>query len=274
VILKKILLAFQFLTIIPIKTTGNVSEKDVADSSAFFPLVGVFQGLLISAFSFISLRLFSEGITAGLIIFIYLLTNGGFHLDGLSDTFDALSVKSTGDREKDINKRLAVMKDSTVGPIGVTAICLMILMKYLLIREILAVCPVISGCLLIFLMPVFSKWAVVPAAYHGKNVRTDGLGRIFLENLRIGHLLISTAFMLVACLAAFFIYQRLAPFPSLFIVSGFFSFLLYEMLIIYLFCLFFITLLKRRFGGLTGDNLGAVHEISELVFLTAALLWI
>lgn len=270
--MKKILLAFQFLTIIPIKTTGEVSEKDIADSSIFFPLVGVFQGLLLSALSFMSLRFFSEGITAAFIIFIYLLTNGGFHLDGLSDTFDALSVKSTGNREKDIDKRLAVMKDSTVGPIGVAAICLMILMKYLLIREILVISPGIGKYLLIFLMPVFSKWAVIPAAYHGKNVRADGLGRIFLENLNTRHVFISTGFLLAACLAAFFIYQRpvLAP-PS--VSSGFFVFLLYEMLVIYLFCLFFITVLKGRFGGLTGDNLGAVHEISELVFLTAALLW-
>ncbi|OPY72933.1 MAG: Cobalamin synthase [Syntrophorhabdus sp. PtaU1.Bin058] len=271
--LKNILLAFQFLTIIPIKTTGEVSDKDIADSSIFFPLVGVFQGLLLSALSFISLRFFSEGITAAFIIFIYLLTNGGFHLDGLSDTFDALSVKSTGNREKDIDKRLAVMKDSTVGPIGVAAICLMILMKYLLIREILVSSPGIGKYLLIFLMPVFSKWAVIPAAYHGKNVRTDGLGRIFLENLNIRHLLLSTAFMLVACLAAFFIYQRPALFAPPSVSFGFFVFLLYEMLVIYLFCLFFITVLKGRFGGLTGDNLGAVHEISELVFLIAALLW-
>ena len=45
------------------------------------------------------------------------------------------------------------------------------------------------------------------------------------------------------------------------------------MALIYLICLILKYIFTARFGGLTGDNFGAMHEISEILFLTVALLW-
>ena len=67
---------------------------------------------------------------------ILIVSNGGFHLDGLADTFDALSVKSSGDHAADRERRLRVMKDSTTGAIGVIAIVMTMLLKFLFLNNL------------------------------------------------------------------------------------------------------------------------------------------
>jgi len=43
---------------------------------------------------------------------------------------------------------------------------------------------------------------------------------------------------------------------------------------VYLFCRFWGTLCTRKFGGLTGDTLGAQSELSEILFLMVASSWL
>jgi adenosylcobinamide-GDP ribazoletransferase len=269
--LRSIALAFQFLTIIPVKITGEVSEKDLADSSIFFPLAGAFQGLILAVLSFFLLKIFSPEITAAIILLAYLLTNGGFHQDGLADSFDAVSVKSAGNREQDIQKRLAVMKDSTTGPIGVISIVFSLLFKYLLIKAIMQLKG--DGCLILFLMPIYSKWAMVSVMYRSKSARSDGIGSIFLEHCALKHVVISALLLVFAGFTSFYASGYcifpIAPWEK----GPFILFLFCEIAVIYLFCIFLRHIFTNKFGGLTGDNFGAIHEISEVVFLAIALLW-
>jgi adenosylcobinamide-GDP ribazoletransferase len=269
--LRNIALAFQFLTIIPIKTTGEVSEKDIADSSIFFPFVGAFQGLILVVLSCLLLKVFSPEITAVLALFTYFLTNGGFHQDGLSDTFDAISVKSSGNQAKDIQKRLAIMKDSTIGPIGVTAIVFSLLLKYLLIKEILHISG--DACLFLFLMPIYSKWAMISVMYHSKSARSDGIGRIFLEHVGLKRIALSTLLMVFTGLIAVYAWGYCTFSLAQWGEYEFILFLLCEIAVIFLFCLFLRHIFTNKFGGLTGDNFGAIHEISEIIFLFVALSW-
>ncbi len=133
--MKSLLLAVQFLTIIPVSVKGEVTQADVARSAAFFPLAGALQGVIAALAALIALRLFPPTITGGLVLCVLTVVNGGFHLDALADTFDAIAVKSTGDGAQDRQKRLSVMKDSATGAIGVTAIVMALLLKYLFIRR-------------------------------------------------------------------------------------------------------------------------------------------
>src|SRR3990172_8336533 len=110
--MRQLLLAFQFLTIVPVTVRGEVSEKDMAGSAAFFPVVGAFQGILAAGAALLFIKLFSPEVTCGIVVLMLTLTNGGFHIDGLADTFDALAVKTSGDRAFDQEKRLSAMKGS------------------------------------------------------------------------------------------------------------------------------------------------------------------
>ncbi len=43
----RFLLAFQFLTMVTVKVEGEIPEREIGRASAFFPIVGAFQGLML-----------------------------------------------------------------------------------------------------------------------------------------------------------------------------------------------------------------------------------
>ena len=102
--MRSILLAIQFLTILPVRLRGEISESDIARCASFFPLAGALQGLILFAAAVVLNMIFPADIVSGFVIAIAIIINGGFHLDGLADTFDALAVKSSGDPAKDRSK--------------------------------------------------------------------------------------------------------------------------------------------------------------------------
>jgi adenosylcobinamide-GDP ribazoletransferase len=116
-------------------------------------------------------------------------------------------------------------------------------------------------------MPVLSKWITVPAMYHGISARSDGLGRIFIEHAGAGSLVLSTIGTAALCLTAA-LSHLLAP--STLFVALFCGIII---AILYAFALAMLRILRKRFGGLTGDHFGAITELSELIFLLSAVLW-
>jgi adenosylcobinamide-GDP ribazoletransferase len=271
-IFRTIATAFQFLMIIPVRTNRDVSEKEVHNSTSFFPLIGALQGFLLAFSAFLFLKMISADITAVVLLVLYALITGGFHQDGLSDTFDALSIPSRGDKEGDRSKRLQVMKDSTVGPTGVIVIVLSLLLKYLLIKETLQI-DNFGKYFIIFLMPVFSKWAMVTAMYHAKSARKDGIGRTFLEHADFKKVVLATLVLLLATFGLFYPLRIFLPFSFQWSMGSFTLFIFAEMSFIFFVCLMLKYIFTGRFGGLTGDNFGAIHEISEILFLAVAMLW-
>ncbi len=263
--MKQLAIAFQFLTIIPIKVKGEVSGSDLSRSAVFFPVVGAFQGLLAACAASIFIIIFTAEITAGLVLVVLILSNGGFHLDGVADTFDALAVKSSGNEAGDREKRLSVMKDSSTGAIGVIAIVLVILLKLLFIKDLALSTPAALFPLL-FLMPVFSKWAMVPALCHGTAARKDGLGKIFVDSVGISTVVSSFLFLMLFCFLALLFsgLHRATALALYFSLS----------VLLYLLSLLTVRFCKKKFGGLTGDNFGAISEISEIFFLMVTSLWL
>jgi len=248
----KLLAAIQFLTILPlppIKASHRAGADEIGRSSAFFPLAGLLQGLLLWLLFALSNRLFPRDVVAGLVVAALVFINGGFHLDGLADTVDALASRQSRDR------MLAIMKESTSGPIGVVAIVLTILLKYLLLKNAFAL-PALTPLALV-LAPAAARWSMVPALYHGASARNDGLGKTFIDQTGIAELATATAFLAAIAAAVFVATER--PLAPLKLAAIF--------LLLYLFSFAATRLFAKRFGGLTGDSLGAVTETAEVLFL-------
>ncbi len=256
--MKKILLAFQFLTIIPVKEIKDVSEKEMGGASAFFPLIGFIQGTLFVISAVLFLKVFPRELTNGLLVLVIIITSGGLHLDGLADTFDAIALR--GDREK----KLSVMKDSTIGPVGVIAIVLALLLKFLALNSLFHY-SLFTFYYSLFLMPVFSRWVMVTAIFHGKSARQDGIGKIFIENTKLKELVIATL-LVIGCwllVVSFLLSSLFTIHYSLFLVS---------ISVLYIFSLASVWFCNKKFGGMTGDTFGAVSEISEILFLMMAVI--
>ncbi|MBA4374364.1 MAG: adenosylcobinamide-GDP ribazoletransferase [Thermodesulfovibrio sp.] len=270
--MKSLLLAMQFLTIIPISVSGNITAREIGRSAAFFPLVGAMQGLCMVLGLLLFSRVFPPDITAGLLVVLLAFSSGGFDLDGLADTADALAVKSSGNKETDIEKRLLVMKDSSIGSIGVVALIFVILLKFLFMRSLIIDCSFSSVAGILFLMPVFSKWITVPPMFHGTSARNDGLGKIFIEHAGIQGLLISS--VLMATLCSVVVLAGLFSGTAGTFVSGDSGLYILVFILFYFLSLISVRFFHSRFGGLTGDHFGALTEISEIIYLGVAYVWL
>jgi adenosylcobinamide-GDP ribazoletransferase len=263
--MKTFLLALQFLTIIPVRITGPVDKTLLGKSTVWFVAVGLLQGMLLLVTDFIMGSLFHPDITAGLLLTMLIASNGAFHLDGLADTADAYAVKSCGDEEKDRCKRLRVMKEPTSGPIGVTILIMVILLKYLCLRNIANLLPFTYFSSLLA-MPMISKWCMVAAMVRSTAARPDGLGTIFLQNVKPAFLGASTCVLLAPLIFVAYKWSGYGDFDLL---------LFYPAVLFIGYCLtrFWVRICTRRFGGMTGDTLGALSELAELIFLMVVLAW-
>src|SRR5208283_2281316 len=207
--MKQLLLAIQFLTIIPVTVKGVCSEEELAHSSSFFPVAGALQGMLMALAAFASTKIFPVEIVSSFVIFVLLLSNGGFDMDGLIDTFDGLAVKSTGDRERDLTMRLSVMKSGSIGAVGAMALVMVVLLKFVLLNNLFRVLSLPAALSFLFIIPVFSKWVTVIAMFHGRPARKDGLGSVLIGKVQSKQVVLSSLIMLVLCV----IVAGLCPYP-------------------------------------------------------------
>jgi len=254
--MKKILFAFQFLTIIPVKDI-ELSEQEMGSSTAVFPVVGLIEGIMLAISALILLKIFTPEVVNALLVLILVILNGGLHLDGLSDTFDAIASRA------DSKRKLDIMKDSATGPFGVIAIVMTLLLKYVLLNAVFlhSVGKVYYAVLV--LMPVSSRWLMVATACYGKSARSEGLGRMFIEYTGNKEMLkATTVTILIAFLISSLIFQH-----SLFIF-----YVMFALPVLYMFSFLATWFFKKHFGGMTGDSFGALNEIGVLLFLMTSFI--
>ncbi|MHC1725587.1 MAG: adenosylcobinamide-GDP ribazoletransferase [Syntrophobacteraceae bacterium] len=237
--LKGFSVALSFLTIFRIPFTESLlSAKDLAASFAFFPLTGAILGLIYCGAALFLTGSVPPLLLAVLIASLTILLTRGLHFDGLADFADGIWGGATPER------RLEIMKDSRSGAFGVLALIMGVSLK------IASIHALIQGNYLapLFVAPVFSRFAMAVAAYRSGYARKEGLGKPFLEHIRIEHLIVAALFAAAAGLA-----------------GGIYS-ILYTASILGCVVLFRLVS-KRHLGGITGDVLGALSEVSEIVIL-------
>ncbi len=118
--MRGLLAAIGFLTRLPVPAGTFDDERAKSASLAWYPLVGLLLGSLLSVLAWL-LRDTSSFLSAGLVTAAWVALTGALHLDGLADSADAW-IGGLGDREK----TLTIMKDPRCGPAGVVALVLML----------------------------------------------------------------------------------------------------------------------------------------------------
>lgn len=242
--LQDLKVAALFLTSIPVRVEGHVSMRDLARAVYLFPVMGAVVGLAGGlAFTLASLAGLPTLPGALLALLAMILATGGLHEDGLADTADGLGAG--GDRER----ALAIMRDSRVGSFGAMALILSLLGRLMALGPLYD--PWLTTSVLVgaamasrALMPVVML--IQPSA------RATGLaaeaGRP--EPVRVA---IGVGLALVACLVLLRETALIAVAVSAAVA------------------LLVAHALGRRFGGCTGDTLGAVQQVAEVTFLLAIL---
>jgi adenosylcobinamide-GDP ribazoletransferase len=237
---KDFLQALSFLTILPVDQPSPPEEKRLARSMAFFPLVGLLIGLLLTVAFLILSFLFSKSLVLWLTLGCLALLTRGLHLDGFADTIDGFAAG--GPKEK----ILEVMRDSRIGAFGVVGLILLIGTKYLALDQIAV--PSIPNALI--LMTVMGRNSMVWVCFRSPYARSgEGLAKPFAQNLTSREMILSSASAIAMGLVIWGLKGVLV-----FIGIGLFSLL---------FRLFFL----RKLEGITGDILGAANELSEVLCL-------
>ena len=113
--MKTFILALQLMTRLPINKEIQVTDARLIRGVMYWPLVGVVTGV-IDCIVFVLLSFFvPKSVAAVFAVLCQLCVTGGFHLDGLCDTADAIYSARTRER------MLEIMKDSRIGTNGVIA---------------------------------------------------------------------------------------------------------------------------------------------------------
>ncbi len=236
--------AFQFLTIVPLKIK-EAGEKRLAGATVYFPLVGLLIGLALVGVNALLAALNFPPLATNIILVVALAgITGGIHLDGLSDTADAfLSAKPK-------EEMLAIMRDPHIGVMGVLGLISVMLLKVGFLTALAA--PAKATGLL--LACVLSRWSAVLAMFLFPYARREGKAKVFIQGMDLHTFLCACA---MAVLFAFIIWG----FKGLLVLT-----------IIAGFTCVSGRFISRRIGGITGDTLGAVIELTEMLVFCAVCL--
>jgi adenosylcobinamide-GDP ribazoletransferase len=237
--MRLLLIAFQFLTIIPVPFRFRYEKEDLGRSTAFFPLVGLaIGGLLAGTDRLISPRI-APPLCDALLITLLALITGALHLDGLADVCDGLAAR--GGRER----FLAVMKDSQVGAVGAAGLVLGILLKW----QALAAIPGELKWQALLFFPALARFGQVLTMTGARHARQDGLGTSIAQGTGVVTLLVASATVVVAGWYLLGL-KGAVPLAAVCLLT----------------CagrMFF----RRTLGGLTGDTIGCLSELNEILAL-------
>ena len=232
-------------TRLPVPRSAPVESCDVARASWALPVAGVVVGGAGALAYAIALAIHLPAmLAAALALLATLLVTGCLHEDGLADTADGFGGG------QDRARKLEIMRDSRLGTYGACALMMSLLLRWTALAAMAGPVAVPSSLIAAHVsaraaLPVFMHF--VPAA------RPDGLsadaGRPALQSSVVAVLLGVLTLVIALGPAATAIGLVLAACAGLLMAW----------------------LSVRQIGGQTGDVLGALEQIIEIVILLTAL---
>jgi adenosylcobinamide-GDP ribazoletransferase len=240
-------LALSWLTVLPVRA-GAVDARSCRQAISLAPLVGaLLGGVAVGALWLLRLLDAPELLAGLLVVGLLALLTRGMHLDGLADTADGLGCYGPPERA------LAVMRDGGAGPF---AVVVMIVVLGAQAAALGALPPSRWGAVVLALVAARASFALccrrgVPPA------RAEGLGALVAGSQ---HPLVPALWWLLLLAASpLATPEHRCLGPAAVLLSLVVTVLL-------------VRHTTRRFGGITGDVLGAASELTTLVVLATAVL--
>ena len=232
-----------FSTRIPVNRMVTIEE--MASSVILWPYVGLLIGLFgaLLAYMFHILFGLNTMLTAGIVYAFSIWFTGFNHTDGVMDMGDGLMVH--GDAEK----RLNVMRDSSVGTGGIATFFIVASLTLLALSSI----PTSLFIQSIFIMEFGAKFSMITSMVIGKD-DTRGIGRLIKSGINSKILLI---LVIINSLIGYLILG----------IPGVCAILASVCTGLYL-----AHMADNKFGCVTGDIMGASSEIARVVSLIVLLI--
>lgn len=258
-------LALTTFTVVPVRGPTTLSRGIARDAVLLAPLVGLGLGLMAAGAAFV-LRLLAPtpdavALPAVAAVVVLALATRGLHLDGLVDTADGLASYAAPERAR------AIMKEPGAGALGVATLVLVLAVQ---VAALMTCIRGGHGTASLLLATVAGRLAVVAACTPATPAASpDGLGAMVSGTVphRVAGLFAGSVGLL-AGLAELFD-ERTASFADRFADAG-------QIVVALVVGLVVARLLRqhcvRRLGGVTGDVLGALLEVTTAVVLVVVSL--
>lgn len=243
-----------FYTRIPCPKNIDHNENSLNQATRYFPLIGWVVGLISFLSFLIASQVFSIEISVIVSLIVGIFVTGAFHEDGFADFFDGFGGGWTK------SKILEIMKDSRVGTYGlVSTVFLLALKFYALVELINFINPNnFIPILIIFISyHAIARATAIQLCFFMEYVREDELSKA--KPIAKQHGIKEKLGVLVF---------GLIPFVLLILLNLKFITLIIPLILI---VLYFRQYLQKWIGGYTGDCLGAVEQICEVIILLTLL---
>ncbi|PLR86312.1 adenosylcobinamide-GDP ribazoletransferase [Bacillus canaveralius] len=254
--LKGLLLNLQLFSSIPIRIQLPMDAHHLQKAVQTFPLLGLFQGLIIGG-AFFGLTEFtplSALATAFVVWLLMIVLTGGIHLDGWIDTSDAFFSY------QDQDKRLEIMKDPRTGAFGVLSVIVLLSGKFLFIYELAAYADINAAAWVVAIIPFLSKSLMGYYLVTLPPAREEGMARFFANAVDRKSLWPYLLYTIVIIVASWLFVEESLLTAVILLTTSICAGLYGKIKII------------KWFGGVTGDVVGASAEGME--FFLWMIVWL
>lgn len=245
--------AVMFYTRLPTPSNAAHSKEILNRSRKYFPLIGIIIGVIGAVVFLLGHRVFDHTLAVALSMVATVLATGAFHEDGLADSCDGLGG---GWRAEQV---LTIMKDSRIGTYGVVGLLSVLVIK------LLSLVSLSNQSLAMFVLCYISAHALsrllssttIERYHYVQDIDLSKVKPITDRKLSRGD--IATSIVLgiapLFVLAIFEFQATLGASVLAVVISA--SFARYS---------------HKRIGGYTGDILGAIQQLAEVVFYLGFIL--
>lgn len=241
-VLRPVVVAFGFLSRLPVPTV-EWRDDDLRRSLPAFPLVGLVVGGLAAGTYAGAWQVLPPVPSAVLAVAVAVAVTGGFHEDGLADTFDGFFGGY------DPARRREIMRDSRIGTFGGAALVLSLLLRV----SLLAALTPARGAVALLAGHVLGRGAILLAAPLSRPADPASSGAAVAESAGPVGLVVGTLTTLVP---VGLLVGPTAWVPS---VAG------------AAVTLAWVAVAHRRVGGITGDVLGATNQLVHLATMASVV---
>lgn len=244
--------ALMFFTRIPVPFTVPYSSEIMNKSQKYFAWIGLLVGLVNAGILYISTQLFNLEIGIVVMMISSVLLTGAFHEDGFTDMCDSFG----GGYGKE--KILTIMKDSRVGAYGTIGIILLFALKFFSIQA-LGTADLMKTMGIIILAHTSSRFISGTMIYTHQYVTDIDVSK--------SKPLANKPLDAVALLVGF-----ISVLLSFILIPDWRLMLAFALAYLGKICMGWY--FKKHIGGYTGDCLGAVQQVTEVLFyLGTMIIW-
>ena len=241
--------ALQFFTRLPIPGWVGFDPAWLNQASRYFPLVGVVVALITAGSYAVAAWLLPAPVAVIISTAIGIYATGAFHEDGFADMCDGFGGGMTPERV------LEIMKDSRIGAYGaIGTICILALKL-----ATLAMLPPLAAIGALLVAHPLSRLMATSLIWRLDYARAEGKAKPLAQKMSSAEFLIAALTASVPAAAVSVLHWL----PATALASGVVATAIATFWLARKFV--------RRIGGYTGDCLGAVQQVTEVIFYLCAL---